>query len=72
MKIIREVKPEVMVTYDEIGGYGHPDHIQAHRVAMRAAELAMDKSFGEGEIWEISKSIGTQFRFQLLKKELVQ
>ena len=55
VKIIREVKPEVMVTYDEIGGYGHPDHIQAHRVAMRAAELAMDKSFGEGEIWEISK-----------------
>jgi len=55
VKIIREVKPEVMVTYDEIGGYGHPDHIQAHRVAMRAAELAIDESFGEGEIWEISK-----------------
>ncbi len=55
VKIIREVKPEVMVTYDENGGYGHPDHIQAHRVAMRAAELAIDKSYGEGEIWEISK-----------------
>lgn len=55
VKIIREVKPEVMVTYDENGGYGHPDHIQAHRVAMRAAELAIDKSFGKGEIWEISK-----------------
>ena len=36
--IIDEIKPHVMITYDEIGGYGHPDHIQAHRVAMRASE----------------------------------
>src|SRR5947207_6053335 len=37
---IREVRPQVLVTYDPNGFYGHPDHIQAHRVAMRAAELA--------------------------------
>lgn len=37
---IVEFKPHVLVTYDEFGGYGHPDHIQAHRVAMRAAELS--------------------------------
>ncbi len=49
VEIILEVKPQVMVTYDEIGGYGHPDHIQAHRVAMRAAELARAKG------WEIEK-----------------
>ena len=55
VKIIREVKPQVLVTYDEMGGYGHPDHIQAHRVAMRGAELAADASFGTGEPWEISK-----------------
>ena len=42
-------------TYDEFGGYGHPDHIQAHRVAMRAAELAGDSNYGEGQPWEISK-----------------
>lgn len=36
--VIDEVKPHVLITYDEFGGYGHPDHIQAHRVAMRAAE----------------------------------
>jgi N-acetyl-1-D-myo-inositol-2-amino-2-deoxy-alpha-D-glucopyranoside deacetylase len=41
VEIIKDVKPQVLVTYDEIGGYGHPDHIQAHRVAMRAADLAM-------------------------------
>jgi N-acetyl-1-D-myo-inositol-2-amino-2-deoxy-alpha-D-glucopyranoside deacetylase len=40
VEIVREVRPQVMVTYDENGFYGHPDHIQAHRVAMRAAELA--------------------------------
>jgi N-acetyl-1-D-myo-inositol-2-amino-2-deoxy-alpha-D-glucopyranoside deacetylase len=38
VQIIDEMKPHVLITYDEFGGYGHPDHIQAHRVAMRAAE----------------------------------
>lgn len=38
--IIDELKPHVLITYDEIGGYGHPDHIQAHRVAMEAANQA--------------------------------
>ena len=40
IEIIDEVKPHVLITYDEIGGYGHPDHIQAHRIAMDAAENA--------------------------------
>ncbi|UGQ09462.1 N-acetyl-1-D-myo-inositol-2-amino-2-deoxy-alpha-D-glucopyranoside deacetylase [Yinghuangia sp. ASG 101] len=53
--IVREVRPQVLVTYDEIGGYGHPDHIQAHRVAMRAADLAADPAHGEGEAWEVAK-----------------
>ncbi|HSA50837.1 MAG TPA: N-acetyl-1-D-myo-inositol-2-amino-2-deoxy-alpha-D-glucopyranoside deacetylase, partial [Yinghuangia sp.] len=53
--IVREVRPQVLVAYDEIGGYGHPDHIQAHRVAMRAAELAADPAYGEGAPWEIAK-----------------
>jgi N-acetyl-1-D-myo-inositol-2-amino-2-deoxy-alpha-D-glucopyranoside deacetylase len=38
--VIREVRPQVLATYDPGGGYGHPDHVQAHRVAMRAVELA--------------------------------
>ena len=42
VEVIRDVRPQVLVTYDPDGGYGHPDHIQAHRVAMRAAELAAD------------------------------
>jgi len=38
--VITDVKPHVLVTYDASGFYGHPDHIQAHRVAWRAFELA--------------------------------
>jgi N-acetyl-1-D-myo-inositol-2-amino-2-deoxy-alpha-D-glucopyranoside deacetylase len=38
--VIRDVQPQVLVTYDDNGFYGHPDHIQAHRVAWRAFELA--------------------------------
>jgi LmbE family N-acetylglucosaminyl deacetylase len=38
--ILREEEPEVFTAYDENGNYGHPDHIQVHRVGLRAAELA--------------------------------
>jgi N-acetyl-1-D-myo-inositol-2-amino-2-deoxy-alpha-D-glucopyranoside deacetylase len=40
LDVIREVRPQVLVTYDANGFYGHPDHIQAHRVAWRAFGLA--------------------------------
>jgi N-acetyl-1-D-myo-inositol-2-amino-2-deoxy-alpha-D-glucopyranoside deacetylase len=55
--VIREVRPQVLVTYDDFGGYGHPDHIQAHRVAMRAAALAADPGFRPdlGPAWTIAK-----------------
>ncbi len=38
--ILEEERPEVLTVYDDNGGYGHPDHIQVHRVGIRAAELA--------------------------------
>jgi N-acetyl-1-D-myo-inositol-2-amino-2-deoxy-alpha-D-glucopyranoside deacetylase len=55
--VIREVRPQVMVTYDEFGNYGHPDHIQAHRVAMYAAALAAVPSYRRdlGEHHDIAK-----------------
>ena len=57
VEVIREVRPQVLVTYDEFGGYGHPDHIQAHRVAMYAAQLAAVPSYRRdlGEPWDIAK-----------------
>jgi N-acetyl-1-D-myo-inositol-2-amino-2-deoxy-alpha-D-glucopyranoside deacetylase len=55
--VIREVRPQVLVTYDENGGYGHPDHIQAHRVAMAAFEAAADPGYesAAGPAWQIAK-----------------
>ncbi|HET6698476.1 MAG TPA: N-acetyl-1-D-myo-inositol-2-amino-2-deoxy-alpha-D-glucopyranoside deacetylase [Nocardioidaceae bacterium] len=57
VSVIREVRPQVMVTYDEFGGYGHPDHIQAHRVAMYGAALAAVPSYRPelGAAWDIAK-----------------
>jgi N-acetyl-1-D-myo-inositol-2-amino-2-deoxy-alpha-D-glucopyranoside deacetylase len=55
--VVREVRPQVVVTYDENGGYGHPDHIQAHRVAMGAVDAAADPGYRPdlGEAWSVSK-----------------
>lgn len=49
--VLAEVRPQVLVTYDTNGSYGHPDHIQSHRVAMRAAELATAEGFGPDKIY---------------------
>jgi N-acetyl-1-D-myo-inositol-2-amino-2-deoxy-alpha-D-glucopyranoside deacetylase len=55
--IIREVRPQVLVTYDQFGNYGHPDHIQAHRVATYGAALAAVTSYRKdlGEAWDVPK-----------------
>jgi N-acetyl-1-D-myo-inositol-2-amino-2-deoxy-alpha-D-glucopyranoside deacetylase len=57
VEVIREVRPQVLTTYDELGAYGHPDHVQAHRVAMYAAVLAAVPSYRLelGQAWEIPK-----------------
>jgi len=51
VEVLREIRPQVLVTYDANGFYGHPDHIQAHRVAMRGAELAAREGFGPAKIY---------------------
>src|SRR3954468_19195452 len=55
--VVREVRPQVVVTYDENGGYGHPDHIQAHRVAMAAVDAAADPGYRPdlGEAWSAAQ-----------------
>jgi len=45
--IIRQVKPDVVVTFDPIGGYRHPDHIAIHQASVRAFELAGDEAFAD-------------------------
>jgi N-acetyl-1-D-myo-inositol-2-amino-2-deoxy-alpha-D-glucopyranoside deacetylase len=51
LEVMRETRPQVMITYDPTGFYGHPDHIQAHRVAMRAAELAAAEGCAPAKIY---------------------
>ncbi len=55
--VVREVRPQVVVTYDEKGGYGHPDHIQAHRVTVAAFDAAADPAYAPelGEPWQAAK-----------------
>ena len=54
VRVIREVRPHVVTTYDENGGYPHPDHIMTHRVTMAAVEAAGDPERFEhaGEPWQ--------------------
>ncbi len=70
--VIRQIRPQVLVTYDENGGYGHPDHIQAHRVAMRGAELAavVDYRPDLGALWEIAKIYWTALPESFLREGL--
>jgi N-acetyl-1-D-myo-inositol-2-amino-2-deoxy-alpha-D-glucopyranoside deacetylase len=72
VEVIREVRPQVLVTYDEFGGYGHPDHIQAHRVAMYGAALAAVPSYRPqlGEAWDISKIYWTAVSLTRLREEV--
>ena len=54
---IRRTRPQVVVTYDDFGQYGHPDHIQAHRVTSYALVLAAAPSFRPdlGGAWDVPK-----------------
>ncbi|WP_072688015.1 N-acetyl-1-D-myo-inositol-2-amino-2-deoxy-alpha-D-glucopyranoside deacetylase [Rhodococcus marinonascens] len=54
--VIRELRPHVVVTYDAGGGYGHPDHIQAHTITAAAVEAAGISRYPDcGEPWEVAK-----------------
>lgn len=57
VEILRAERPQVVVTYDANGGYGHPDHIQANRVTMAALDPAADPGFAPelGEPWQVAK-----------------
>ncbi|HZZ49468.1 MAG TPA: mycothiol conjugate amidase Mca [Pseudonocardia sp.] len=55
--LMREFRPHVVVTYDENGGYPHPDHIRCHQVSVAAFDAAgdPDRFPGVGEPWQPSK-----------------
>ncbi|MDT5065565.1 MAG: mycothiol S-conjugate amidase [Mycobacterium sp.] len=57
VRLIREFRPHVLTTYDENGGYPHPDHIRTHDVSMAAYEAAGDHVLypDAGDPWSVSK-----------------
>ncbi|PTR30394.1 mycothiol S-conjugate amidase [Rhodococcus sp. OK519] len=71
VKVIREFRPHVMTTYDENGGYPHPDHIKCHEVSMAAYDAAGDpEQFPDaGEPWEVQK---VYYSHGFIRKRLVQ
>jgi mycothiol S-conjugate amidase len=57
VKLIREYRPHVLITYDEAGGYPHADHIRCHEISALAYEAAADADRypDAGPAWQISK-----------------
>lgn len=70
VRAIREFRPHVITTYDENGGYPHPDHIRCHEVSMAAYEAAADpERFPDaGEPWEVQK---VYYSHGFIRKRLV-
>ncbi len=57
VRLIRSFRPHVLTTYDENGGYPHPDHIKCHEISVYAYEAAADPERypDAGEAWQVSK-----------------
>nr|WP_231712068.1 mycothiol conjugate amidase Mca [Arthrobacter sp. zg-Y820] len=78
VKLVREFRPHVIISYDENGGYPHPDHIMAHKVAVEAFNAAgdPDKYPGTGAAWEPLKLYYDRAfnpeRFRALHQALVE
>ena len=70
--LIRDRRPQVLITYNEVGGYGHPDHIQAHRVAMYAYQLAAMPHYRPdlGGSWRIDRLLWTAMSESRLREGL--
>lgn len=78
VRVIREFRPHVIITYDENGGYPHPDHIRCHQVSVGAYESAADfaRFPDAGEPWAVSKLYYVhgflRQRMQLLQDEFAK
>ena len=78
VRAVREFRPHVMLTYDERGGYPHPDHVQCHNVSVEAFDAAADPDRypGAGEPWQPLKlyyfASFHRARFLALHEELLR
>jgi len=78
VRLIRSFKPHVLTTYDENGGYPHPDHIKCHEISVLAYEAAADPDRypDAGEPWQVSKlyySVGWSWaRMEAIAKAMTE
>lgn len=72
VEVIRDRRPQVVVTYNPMGGYGHPDHIQAHRVTTYAISLAAMPSHRPdlGEAWQVDRLLWNTWRAESFRAAL--
>jgi len=75
VRFIRNVRPQVVMTFDPTGGYGHPDHLAVHRHTLAAFRAAADPAYGPGlgEAWQAQRLFYPTFRreaFEELAKDL--
>ncbi|GAC1443276.1 MAG: mycothiol conjugate amidase Mca [Chloroflexota bacterium] len=54
--VMRQTKPDVVVTYDEDGGYGHPDHVNTNRVTVAAFERTSHETWGPKKLYYAARS----------------
>jgi LmbE family N-acetylglucosaminyl deacetylase len=56
LAIMRETRPQVLITYDKDGGYGHPDHVMTHRVSVEAFKRAQGEPWGPRKLYFSARS----------------
>jgi LmbE family N-acetylglucosaminyl deacetylase len=76
VRFIRNVRPQVVITFDPTGGYGHPDHLAIHRHTVAAFHAAADPAFHPelGEPWQAQRLFYPAFRremFEELRAQLI-
>lgn len=72
--LIRSRRPQVLITYDEKGHYGHPDHVQAHRVTTYAVSLAAIPSYRHdlGAPWQVQRTLWTAMSESMIRAMIAQ
>ncbi len=67
VRFIRSIRPQVVITFDPTGGYGHPDHLAIHKHGVAAFHAAADPTYGPdlGEPWQASRLFYPSFRREM-------
>ena len=74
VRFIREIRPQVVITFDPTGGYGHPDHIAIHKHAVAAFHAAADPAYDPrlGEPWQARRLFYPAFRREMFAELIEQ